>query len=79
MTLLLRQSGEREAEGVPPPRVLVPGAGLGRLCLDLARLGFRVEVGVPAHLSTAPADPRERPGFRVGDCMRCQQSGRGKQ
>ena len=34
----------RLAEGAEPPWVLVPGAGLGRLCLDIARLGFRAEV-----------------------------------
>ncbi|KAK9823700.1 hypothetical protein WJX72_004761 [[Myrmecia] bisecta] len=27
----------------PPPRVLVPGAGLGRLCLEIAKLGFEAE------------------------------------
>jgi len=26
-----------------PPRILVPGAGLGRLCLDIASLGFEVQ------------------------------------
>ena len=34
----------RLVEGAEPPCVLVPGAGLGRLCLDIARLGFRAEV-----------------------------------
>ena len=39
----------RLAAGAEPPCVLIPGAGLGRLCLDIARLGFRAEVGwVPA-------------------------------
>ena len=28
----------------PPPAVLVPGAGLGRLCHDIASLGFDCEV-----------------------------------
>ena len=48
---VLCQPGERE--GAPPPRVLVPGAGLGRLCLDIARLGFHTEVGLPTHRSSA--------------------------
>ncbi|KAK9917794.1 hypothetical protein WJX75_008331 [Coccomyxa subellipsoidea] len=30
-------------EGTPPPRVLVPGAGLGRLCLDIAKVGFHTQ------------------------------------
>jgi len=27
----------------PPPRVLIPGAGLGRLCVDVAALGYAAE------------------------------------
>ncbi len=34
---------ERLREGHAPPRVLVPGAGLGRLCLELASLGLQVQ------------------------------------
>ncbi|CAL8465154.1 g4689 [Coccomyxa elongata] len=30
-------------EGTPPPSVLVPGAGLGRLCLDIAKVGFETQ------------------------------------
>jgi len=35
--------GAPPADG-PPPRVLVPGAGLGRLCCDLAALGYEAQV-----------------------------------
>ena len=37
----------RPQPGQPPPRVLVPGAGLGRLCVDLASLGYEAQVRVP--------------------------------
>ena len=30
-------------EGIYPPRVMVPGAGLGRLVMECARLGFDTE------------------------------------
>lgn len=31
----------------PPPNVLVPGAGLGRLCLEIAALGYHAQVKTP--------------------------------
>ena len=39
----------RLGENSPHPSVLVPGAGLGRLCHDIASLGFECEV-VLSHL-----------------------------
>ncbi|KAL3145964.1 hypothetical protein ABBQ38_015324 [Trebouxia sp. C0009 RCD-2024] len=36
-----KQLAGRDADN--PPRVLVPGAGLGRLCLELTNLGFEVQ------------------------------------
>ena len=40
---LFPNSAERLRAGPPPPRVLVPGAGLGRLCLELSSLGLEVQ------------------------------------
>ena len=34
------------SHGAPAPRVLVPGAGLGRLCIDIASLGYHAQVRV---------------------------------
>lgn len=36
---------DRLGDAFEPPSVLVPGAGLGRLCHDIASLGFACEVG----------------------------------
>ena len=38
---------DRLGDGLELPSVLVPGAGLGRLCHDIASLGFACEVGTP--------------------------------
>ena len=35
-----------------PAKVLVPGCGLGRLPLELSRLGYEVEVSLPTAIST---------------------------
>lgn len=39
-TLLAPELRAAASGGAPPPRVLVPGCGLGRLCAELAALGF---------------------------------------
>jgi len=39
--------GPPPARGAAPPRVLVPGAGLGRLCCDLAALGYEAQARPP--------------------------------
>ena len=65
-----------------PPRVLVPGAGLGRLCVDIASLGceaqvrYRASGSAFAYSSSTPGSkscPKTRPvDLQLGACATLQ-------
>ena len=56
-----------------PPKVLVPGAGLGRLCVDIAALGLEAQASAPPPPAPPPTNTHTDTHTRTHACtMRTQ-------